>query len=809
MATALPLIESLKVAAGEKKDTLTDPNNRESFFRAPYFGADVVDKLHNECRQSTQMINDQSKFLIGLVQASLSGKTRLILELSLRKHPICLISFKSKNDAFQALVQKVRQCERRVDTFNERRCQNRYFMLLVRIFYLSYLVFLELYIKEVCNKGDWFDLDDIEKKVVFALVINGGSKLVERCFLDQVEKYELNVSSLAELTSKDLDKLKTKVKEDYKKQLESLKNPWFALDECHIPTSYLSGVLFHSDYKQRLEEGVTEATLLEWQLYEQFSNEQKIRPSGYSYLAATTLFSAFRWLSEEFLTENNQMTIFASTYYSCWDSLLDRSKYSREKININPFTDLHLLTVQDLLAAVTNSNNNNNNNNKEECLKNFLKPWQGRPGFFFEDAWRMGISNMKDISQLTATLEEAKSLALQRIRRIAEHIELNVGNHTTQKKLALEYLKYRVMMHGGCVKDKDWTKKLVSGGLVVRGATEDESFVSEPLIQEFVNEDPPSFTSLQNNLLAEPSLPKDTQAEYAVALQLIQFRNKSVRAWIESCAPETVTTAPDALMKLLNQFTLAAAKSAGMDELGIKETADAFQQDSPLWSGEYVLRAKTGLALPDVMVVAKGEVENEICCISIQLKTWNQKLTNPKDTAEEYQKEKDKTKFFPHALESTTCSSFFHGHLQQQQKFKAHYEQVRESKKILHVRVISCWSGFSQLQSELVKQHNNNSDSMDQPIFLICPSSENVGSNIYGGTIFKALKSQMNALPGRTRESKITITNYQRDLLRMKLHEREKWRTELDNYEDEIGDMPEGEAQDEEEGNKGKQEEQQ
>ena len=61
---------------------------------------ETIDKFLSFCRTGISTEAEQSKYLVAIVQATLSGKTRLLIEASLKDQPIVLISLQSKNLAF-------------------------------------------------------------------------------------------------------------------------------------------------------------------------------------------------------------------------------------------------------------------------------------------------------------------------------------------------------------------------------------------------------------------------------------------------------------------------------------------------------------------------------------------------------------------------------------------------------------------------------------------------------------------------------------------------------------------------------------
>jgi hypothetical protein len=169
----------------------------------------------------------------------------------------------------------------------------------------------------------------------------------------------------------------------YSEMADKYGKPWWALDECHIPANIGQGMLLHSDYKEKLRICGT-VKLFEWHSYEQEPNLGK--PDDYEYQAPTTLYSCFRFLAEEYLVRNKQMTFFASTYFSSWVPLLDKSKYSRAKLEIEEISDLPTLNldIQQLARIIKHSVG------KELTWEDWLQGvyeritiWNGRPGFLY------------------------------------------------------------------------------------------------------------------------------------------------------------------------------------------------------------------------------------------------------------------------------------------------------------------------------------------------------------------------------------------------------------------------------------------
>jgi hypothetical protein len=152
--------------------------------------------------------------------------------------------------------------------------------------------------------------------------------------------------------------------------------PWWALDEVHVLAEEAKGFVLHSDYQSYHEE-----KLFQWH---QFEVSPKTKPKNdYPYKVATSLYSCFRYLAEEMIKDNKQMTFFASTYFSSWVPLLDTTKYSRQKVEIIHKSDLPILKLDEdklskLLKEVTSTNIP-----YEDWIQEDIEVWNGRPGFLY------------------------------------------------------------------------------------------------------------------------------------------------------------------------------------------------------------------------------------------------------------------------------------------------------------------------------------------------------------------------------------------------------------------------------------------
>ena len=77
----------------------------KSTFCTPFYG-DLDEQLFRQCKtQIFEYTTSQKRIFIALARASMSGKTRLLFELSL-KHPLILCSFKNVQDGIYVSLLK-------------------------------------------------------------------------------------------------------------------------------------------------------------------------------------------------------------------------------------------------------------------------------------------------------------------------------------------------------------------------------------------------------------------------------------------------------------------------------------------------------------------------------------------------------------------------------------------------------------------------------------------------------------------------------------------------------------------------------
>jgi hypothetical protein len=114
---------------------------------------------------------------------------------------------------------------------------------------MAYLDFALLY-QSQC-KLPWLQMDRESKLMLSALLLNGGNEIVDAYFHKRI----LSLNEDKFTIHSDLDAIRNALDEEAEGILEKLEFPWLAFDECHVPTKHKRGLLFHSDYKHRLDSG--------------------------------------------------------------------------------------------------------------------------------------------------------------------------------------------------------------------------------------------------------------------------------------------------------------------------------------------------------------------------------------------------------------------------------------------------------------------------------------------------------------------------------------------------------------------------
>jgi hypothetical protein len=162
---------------------------------------DVKGKLIVRARDMISQIDTQEKKLLGFVQSTQSGKTRLMIEISLTT-PLILISFKRENMAYQELESIVDVEKRKLSTdFNEFQARARRIFFLVKVFYLAYLRFFGHYFYD--NNKTWEASSQDERKIFSWLLLNGGGEAI--CILFKM--YKTNLVDSVDFKSAEVKKM--------------------------------------------------------------------------------------------------------------------------------------------------------------------------------------------------------------------------------------------------------------------------------------------------------------------------------------------------------------------------------------------------------------------------------------------------------------------------------------------------------------------------------------------------------------------------------------------------------------------------
>lgn len=164
---------------------------KDPLFALPYHQPDRISNIIDEADGYLKGVNIQTRKFIGLVQASMAGKTRLLIEIGL-KRPLILISFKGDNVAFSRLLQEIPLAYTK--TYADTLDRAHRIFLLTRVFYLAYAHFFNIYFN-----GDYNHSSVEQRKIFLALLLNGGLKLVEKLFIFLLDYYDFKSLNLSDL----------------------------------------------------------------------------------------------------------------------------------------------------------------------------------------------------------------------------------------------------------------------------------------------------------------------------------------------------------------------------------------------------------------------------------------------------------------------------------------------------------------------------------------------------------------------------------------------------------------------------------
>ncbi len=730
----------------------------DRMFSNIYFGREVVEKLRLKGQRLDQTINTQTqeRFFIAVVQATMTGKTRLLLELiRTSSKPVIMMRLLTKhNFAYKDLLQSIEDNNAKKDLlpYEERRDHNKRILLKIRLFFYGYMVFLKEFLLAL-NKNSWKDLSQTEIDVFNGMLLNGGTTVLRDIFARLLE-----LTAIDRTAGQGLRSAKTHLAEKHQQLAEELGTPWFVLDECHTPQFYCQGFLFHSDYKGKGKE------VIYWQQYEMLIEEARVPPPNYSYVARTTLFSGFQWVVIEFLQQAcPQLTIFTSTYFSAWEpSLLDTQEVTHNRPYVERFYDLYSLTIDDVVATVCSHFKDyfDANQKTKELIAEMLSDWTGRPGFLFEyfipclEEQLTGNGN-RDLKTILVHAERKARAQVQSFIRqnmkeqanIARPFEI-LGDGADTKGL-VQLLHYTLILRNGNLSGTPGQIcHMVQAGFARVTCYEETSssvVIDEPLVRGAlaVSDTEAATMNAEKQLCKVYASKLDELAEYAIALQIVRHNGQTLRELLSDgwCSGVGLATLlPDKKSReMLLQLKVNAHVAGRLGDFGIDNASELL-----LWknlSQGRVILARTGLKLPDILFTATGH--NILCLCSIQVKVMKKRLS-PSE--------------FTEALESVTRTHFLRGSPQPlpddiQNNWKLAME-ANKATRICHLRIVITWKGFTRGQLSAAAEFSKSNP--EQPILLVYPRTTLVGRAIYGSRCHRVLSlclSEPNSNTTRTPQS--------------------------------------------------------
>jgi len=475
------------------------------------------------------------------------------------------------------------------------------------------------------------------KKEVLDRMMMHGLALVELLLIQQIE--QLHIDKLTE--EGELESLKKKIANEHKRIVKRLGSPWFAIDECHTAFKIAPGLLFHSDYKREDDLG--------WQKYEllkslgcsekeadvsQHPKESDIKE--YPYKTCTSLFSTFRWLAEEFLKDSDvpQLTIFTSTHFRVWKSLLE--KYSRDKPLIERYYQLPELTEDDILEDVLR--HQPTLSEWKEDLKKLTRFWKGRPGYYCEHLRRrltgdIQLSSFREFEEIhsaasTSAFDQLNSFFHEMPKTIATP-NTTFSRESTQLKALLSYA---ALMKAGSLTglSRDVSEIVTAGiGRVKQFVFQEKksvALIDEPIVLEYLTTK--RLTSprlIESVILEELRSNQGDLGETAIALQLLIAEGQTLVQLLESWCPSVRQQLNPQLIEWMRFARLKASTSASTRDLKIETPKDLFNNIWGFFPGKIVIPMKN-LVLPDLLLACPYATDAGFFVVSIQVKTHANRL---------------------------------------------------------------------------------------------------------------------------------------------------------------------------------------
>ncbi|KAL6074521.1 hypothetical protein QOT17_004240 [Balamuthia mandrillaris] len=471
--------------------------------------------------------------------------------------------------------------------------------------------------EELCTINQDIDLFN-------ASLFHGGNKYVNWIFNREVAK----------VWQDDQEAVSKEIQSRHEKLTKELSAPTFALDECHVLLSQpreAKALLFHSDYKNHDQNDV-----LQWQRHERFS----LCSDTYPYPCETTLFSGFRWVLEEYLLKlaPHQTAIFASTFLSVWEPLMDENLYSREKPSIAKVILKHTLTSSNLIQVLMEMGEDTSKLNEDHPI---LSLWCGRPGLFFDFflfeflVLRKSVqaSPLQDVLQQTHAkaeqhlYEKVLDPALRKLEKLDKLQMSNLSFGVTGKELCY-FLVFSSRICGGNIlcQGSSALSELVANGLVIVETFNHNhksiGMIKEPMIERFllVRATRKDAHAACDQFIAERMNTATgsnfgNEAEYAVANQILAFSGHSLRSLLTKWG----CVAAD--KHIPEGFYVLAQRSAALNDLSVESTE--LLGDGSLLR---VTRPRDRIILPGALFFASTD-DVTLCLVSVQVKCVSNRLS--------------------------------------------------------------------------------------------------------------------------------------------------------------------------------------
>jgi len=489
---------------------------------------------------------------------------------------------------------------------------------------------------------------ECEIRIFNSSLLNGGQRYVDSLFEKEVTVLHQQLCEGGEL-----EDIRKQIWDRHHELSTKLNRPTLAIDECHMPLSEATGLLFHSDYKQKKRD---HADMLCWHEYELSlgKGKKKAKPSGYPYSGPTTLFSGFRWILQEYLDAagSYQTAVFTSTFFSVWEPLMDASKYSREKRDILRVYLSYTLSVENMLevlkqiqndevASTTSGKGKEAELGSDETLRNVLSKWCGRPGFFFDRFLRQFKGYPQDRS-FRQRIKEADEAARQTLdENVFERALLTLSEAGSVKddtisvavtgEQILGFLYYCYRLRGGNINSlSSDLARLVQVGLAVvqvyKAWPKGKSigFIAEHLVRDFLHrksvgdKEAGEFCDkyIASLIKTASGTSYGNVAEYGLANRIISSHGQSLQEVLTAWGAEP--------MPFLHGMCLRAITAASINDILRCNPTDFVD-----WQllGEVAAMPRDGIVMPDLSFFASNENGN-YCLVTIQSKVTSAKLSN-------------------------------------------------------------------------------------------------------------------------------------------------------------------------------------